>query len=155
MSALLPESLHALGWPTPNGSSGLALAVAAALSWPTPNASSGLALAGPSGALAADALRANASALASFAPAAAPGALAAAPAPAALAPAGPFTFPELAGALILAAVLAAVAFEARNWVLQKRALELEAAFEAKEPAGEPAAAPELRRFRNFRKSIFG
>ena len=103
------------------------------------------------------------SAPASFAPAPAPSAALApaALAPAALAPApsaalaGPFTLPELAGALILAAVLAAVAFEARNWVLQKRALELEAAFEAKEPAGEPAAAPELRRFRNFRKSIFG
>jgi hypothetical protein len=94
MSALLPESLHALGWPAANASAGLAEAVAGALA--VLNAS----LAPPQ------------------------------PAPATPAPPrpGPPPVRAIALALILAAVFAAVALEARDWLVRKRALALEQAF---------------------------
>jgi hypothetical protein len=85
MSALLPESLHALGWPAANASAGALAVLNTSLASPKP-------------------------------------------APATPAPAH-FPFRELAGALILAAVLAAVALEARDWILRKRAIALEQAFE--------------------------
>jgi len=94
MSALLPESLHALDWPAANASASLAEAVAGAL----------------------------AALNASLAPAE--------PAPAGFAPAAPARppFRAVALALILAAVVAAVAVEARDWLVRKRALALEQAF---------------------------
>ena len=98
MSALLPESLHALGWPAANASAGLAEAVAGALA--VLNAS-----------------------LAPHKPAPA----SAAPAPASAAPVHP-PVRAIALALILAAVFAAVTLEARDWLVRKRALALEQAF---------------------------
>ena len=105
MSALLPESLHALGWPAPNASAGLAEAVAGALA--VLNAS-----------------------LAPHKPApasAAPAPVSAAPAPASAAPAHP-PARAIALALILAAVFATVTLEAREWLLHKRAMALEQEF---------------------------
>jgi len=105
MSALLPESLHALGWPAANASAGLAEAVAGALA--VLNAS----------------LAPHKPAPASAAPAPA----SAAPAPASAAPAHP-PARAIALALILAAVFAAVTLEARDWLVRKRAMALEQAF---------------------------
>jgi len=98
MSALLPESLHALGWPA-NASAGLAEAVAGALA--VLNAS----LAPPEPAPATPAPASAASA----------------------APVRP-PVRAIALALILAAVFAAVTLEARDWLVRKRALALEQAF---------------------------
>jgi hypothetical protein len=112
MSALLPESLHALGWPAPNASAGLAEAVAGALA--VLNAS----------------LAPHKPAPASAAPApvsAAPAPVSAAPAPASAAPAHP-PARAIALALILAAVFATVTLEAREWLLHKRAMALEQEF---------------------------
>jgi hypothetical protein len=103
MSALLPESLHALGWPA-NASAGLAEAVAGALA--VLNAS----LAPPEPAPATPAPASAASA-----------------APASAAPVHP-PVRAIALALILAAVFAAVTLEARDWLVRKRALALEQAF---------------------------
>jgi hypothetical protein len=106
MSALLPESLHALGWPAANASAGLAEAVAGAFA--VLNAS----LAPPEPAPAS--------------PASTP-ASAASAAPASAAPVHP-PVRAIALALILAAVFAAVTLEARDWLVRKRALALEQAF---------------------------
>ena len=104
MSALLPESLHALGWPASNASAGLAEAVAAALA--ILNAS----LAPPEPA-----------------PATPAPVSAASTAPASAAPVHP-PVRAIALALILAAVFAAVTLEARDWLVRKRATALEQAF---------------------------
>ena len=101
MSALLPESMHALGWPAANASAGLAEAVAGALA--VLNAS----LAPPEPAPATPA-----------------------PASAASTASAPVHPPvrAIALALILAAVFATVTLEARDWLLHKRAMALEQAF---------------------------
>jgi hypothetical protein len=103
MSALLPESLHALGWPAANASAGLAEAVAGAFA--VLNAS----LAPPEPAPATPAPASAASAPASAAPVHPP-------------------VRAIALALMLAAVFAAVTLEARDWLVRKRAMALEQAF---------------------------